>query len=145
MQAHGACIVHPGGGHPPATGNQAVHVLIADDDPLVVQLLTAAFRKEGWRTSMARDAMQSMMFAMRAPQPDAILLDLSMPGGAGLDVLRKLKLSVKTAEIPVVIVSGDADPELPARAAELGAVEFVQKPIDAEALVARLKELVGAD
>lgn len=120
-----------------------MHVLIADDDPVLGQLLSAAFRKEGWQSSIARDAMQSVMFAMRQPQPDVILLDLSMPAGTGLDVLKKLKLNVRTADIPVIVITGTEAPDLPARATEMGAVAFIAKPLDPAALIARVKEALA--
>lgn len=120
-----------------------MNILIADDDPLVGQLLGEAFRKQGWRSTVARDAMQSMMYAMRAPQPDVILLDLGMPGGAGMDVLKRLKLSTKTSEIPVLIITGSTDPALRERATELGAHDYMEKPIDPDALITRVREIAG--
>ena len=120
-----------------------VNILIADDDPLVGQLLGAAFRKEGWRSTFARDSMQSMMYALRAPQPDVILLDLSMPGGAGMDVLKRLKASTKTAEIPVLIITGNPDPVLRDQAAQLGADDYMEKPVDPDAIIARVREIAS--
>lgn len=119
-----------------------MNILIADDDPLVGELLGAAFRKQGWRSTFARDSMQSMMFAVRDPQPDVILLDLSMPGGAGMDVLKRLKASTKTADIPVLIVTGSTDAALRERAAELGADDYINKPVDPDTVIARVRELV---
>ncbi len=128
---------------PPADGYVRVHILIADDDPLIGQLLSAAFQREGWRTTVARDAMQSMMYALRTPQPDVVLLDLNMPGGAGMDVLQRLKLSTKTLQIPVLIITGSTDPDLPTKAAALGAADYMTKPVDPEAVIAKVKALTA--
>ena len=56
--------------------------------------------------------MQVMMLAMRA-RPDAIVLDINMPGGTGMEALKKLKASVKTAHIPVLVLSGSISPADP--------------------------------
>jgi CheY-like chemotaxis protein len=93
------------------------------------------FRKHGWQTVVAFDAMQALMFAKQSPMPDIVLLDISMPGGSGLMTLERIKSASLTESIPVVVVSGSEDPELPAKVKGMGAVGFVKKPVDAEALV----------
>lgn len=113
-------------------------ILIADDDRVVSHLLSARLQAEGWRVTVAQDAMQALMFALRLA-PDAIVLDINMPGGTGLDALRKLKASSKTAAIPVIVVSGAVDRALPENVATLGAVAFLPKPIDVDALIQLLR------
>lgn len=112
-----------------------MRVLIADDDRLLSQLLGEIVRSAGHDVVPAFDAMQTLMYAMRAPQPDLILLDLNMPGGTGKDALRKLKMSAKTAHIPVVVVSGTTDQATRDEVAGLGAAAFVPKPVDPEAVL----------
>jgi CheY-like chemotaxis protein len=80
--------------------------------------------------------MQAMMFAIRPPAPALIILDINMPGGTGLEALRKLKLSAKTSEIPVVVVSGSEEADMPAQVRALGALDYLPKPIDPEQLLA---------
>jgi len=82
----------------------------------------------------AWDAMQTVMFAVKTPTPDVIVLDINMPGGTGLEALRKLKASAKTQHIPVVVLSGSIDQSLPRKVKELGAEAFLAKPIDPQAL-----------
>lgn len=117
-------------------------VLIADDDPDMVLLVSTLLRERGWKVEVARDAMQTLMFAMRV-QPDAIVLDINMPGGTGLEALKKLKMSVKTSQIPVVVMTATTDPAMPATVRGLGADDFVRKPLDAEALHSALVRLAG--
>jgi CheY-like chemotaxis protein len=112
-------------------------ILLADDDRAVLHLLSAQFRARGWEVTLAQDAMQVVMMAIRS-QPDAVLLDLQMPGGTGLAALRQLKSSVKTAGIPVVVLTASADPELLARAREAGAQAVLTKPADASAVLEAL-------
>ena len=110
-----------------------MRVLIADDDKVMSHLLATRLKTLGWRVDLAVDSMQTLMFAMRTP-PDVIVLDIQMPGGTGLDTLKKLQTSVKTSQIPVVVLSGTVDPSAEQSVLDLGAVQFVRKPIEAEAL-----------
>ena len=119
-------------------------ILIADDDRLTVQLLTARLRKSGYTVTSAYDAMQAHMFAQREV-PDAILMDVNMPGGGGLEALRKIKSSAKTATVPVIAMSIADDPGLPQRSRDAGADGFLTKPVELDELEAQLKELLGGD
>ena len=113
-----------------------MRILVADDDRLLSQLICGIVREAGHTPIPAYDAMQTMMFAIRPPVPALIILDINMPGGTGLESLQKLKRSAKTAEIPVVIVSGSDDPGMPAQVRALGALDYLPKPIDPELLLA---------
>jgi CheY-like chemotaxis protein len=117
-------------------------VLVADDDRVAVQTLSALLKGAGYNVSVAYDAMQAVMMAVRE-QPDAVLLDIGMPGGGGEQVLQRLTASSKTNTIPVVVVTGLHDPALPARARALGAREVLPKPVDAELLTRSLRQLLG--
>jgi DNA-binding response OmpR family regulator len=108
-------------------------VLLADDDRLLTQLLSSRLRAKGAEVIVAHDAMQAFMNAVRA-QPDVIVLDIQMPGGTGLEALKKLKVSVKTSGIPVVVVSGSVEPQASVMIKELGAAEFLLKPVDPDVL-----------
>ncbi len=117
-------------------------VLIADDDRILGHMLATRLRTHGWMVDLAFDAMQVLMKAMKSA-PDVITLDINMPGGTGVEALRKLKASSKTAGIPVVIVSGSiAAADEPAVMA-LGAAAFVRKPCEPDALAAVLAEVTG--
>jgi CheY-like chemotaxis protein len=120
-----------------------VRILIADDDPVVSAALAAILRTRGHDIVPAFDAMQALMFAMRAPHPDLILLDINMPGGTGITALTKLKASTKTALIPVIVVSGATDAALPARVMSMGAVGFLPKPVQPDGLFRAVNEALG--
>jgi two-component system, OmpR family, phosphate regulon response regulator PhoB len=108
-------------------------VLLADDDRVLTNLLSSKLRTLGVETVVAHDAMQALMGAMRSP-PDAIVLDIQMPGGNGLETLRKLKANAKTANIPVVVLTGTGNAQTPDQAKSLGAEEYLLKPVDPDAL-----------
>ena len=119
-------------------------VLIADDDKVLTRLVTAGLKSRGWQVEVAHDAMQALMFAMKSPHPDVIALDIGMPGGTGFEVLKKLRQSSRTGQIPVVVVSGSITEEDEAKVAELGAVAFLRKPVDAQTLHETLSRAAGA-
>ena len=108
-------------------------VLIADDDHVLVRMLTDRLRPKGITVFTAFDAMQAWMTTMRAA-PDAVLLDIQMPGGTGMDVLRKLKASAKSSHIPVIVLSGSIDAKRVEEVEGLGAAEYLPKPLDFDRL-----------
>jgi two-component system, OmpR family, phosphate regulon response regulator PhoB len=118
-------------------------VLLADDDRVLTHLLTSRLRTKGIQTVVAHDAMQALMHAMRQPQPDVIVLDLQMPGGTGMEALRKLKTSAKTSSIPIIVLSGSGDASTPDAVTALGADQFLLKPIEGEALYQALCAVLG--
>jgi putative two-component system response regulator len=119
-----------------------MRILVADDDRMLSALICGIVREAGHTPIPAFDAMQTMMFAIRPPVPALIILDINMPGGTGLESLQKLKRSAKTAEIPVVVVSGSDDAGMPAQVRALGALEYLPKPIDPELLLAALHRVL---
>jgi twitching motility two-component system response regulator PilH len=120
----------------------ALKVLIADDDRVLTHALSTGLRAKGWTVQVAYDAMQAVMYAMRTP-PDAIVLDVRMPGGTGIAALKQLKASTKTEHIPVLVLSGSIDPAEGDGLRALGAAAFVAKPVEAAALHDMLVKLVG--
>jgi DNA-binding response OmpR family regulator len=118
-------------------------LLIADDDRVLTHLLSARLRAKGWNVTIAFDAMQAMMFAMRTT-PDIILLDINMPGGTGIEALKKLKVSTRTSQIPVVVLTGSVDAAEEPKIRDLGAAGFMMKPPDVDALHELLVQLAGA-
>ncbi|MGB0033473.1 MAG: response regulator, partial [Candidatus Sulfotelmatobacter sp.] len=80
-------------------------ILIADDSRLYVHLISGWIQDRGFEVVVASDAIQAFVMATQH-RPDAVILDISMPGGSGIDVLKKLKLSTKTKHIPVLVVTG---------------------------------------
>lgn len=117
-------------------------VLIADDDRILTHMLSTRLQGMGWAVDVAMDAMQAVMFA-RQSNPDVIVLDIAMPGGTGRKALQSLKASSKLRGIPVIVLSGSVEPAEEAAILALGAVEFLRKPIEADALEARLRAALG--
>jgi CheY-like chemotaxis protein len=117
-------------------------ILIADDSRVQVHLFSTCLTDKGFEVLVAVDALQAWMTALRA-LPNAIVLDINMPGGSGIEVLRKLRLSTKTMHIPVVVVSGNDKPEVEREVTAMGVVAFLQKPVDLEQLGNLMVELLA--
>lgn len=106
-------------------------VLLADDDKDLCQLLSAILRSQGHEVLFAFDAAQALSVA-KDHSPDVIVLDINMPGGTGVGALEKLKINMKTSMIPVLVITASADEHLRTRIKQLGAAEYMQKPLDVE-------------
>jgi DNA-binding response OmpR family regulator len=111
------------------------HVLVVDDDPLIVRLLELNFRLGGFKVSSARRGDQALDRAVEV-RPDAIVLDVTMPGLDGYEVCRRLRDEHEMREVPVVLLTAHTQDEDQARGDELGVVAYVTKPFDPELLVA---------
>lgn len=117
-------------------------ILVADDDKVVVELLSLWLRAHGFVAKAAADGMQVIMAARRTP-PAAIVLDIMMPGGTGFDVLKRLRANAATSTVPVLAMSATVDPDLPGKARELGADAFLLKPVREDEMVATLRRLLA--
>jgi CheY-like chemotaxis protein len=121
-----------------------MRILVADDDRVISLLLCGILRDGGHQTLAAFDQMQTLMFAMRSPAPQLIILDLNMPGGEGGETLRRLKQSARTSHVPVIVVSGTQDADAPARVNALGGAAFLPKPVNRDALIAEIERVIAA-
>lgn len=104
-------------------------ILVADDSRLYVHLISGWLQDRGFEVWVAADAIQALVMATQH-RPDAVILDIDMPGGSGIDVLKKLKLSTKTKHIPVLVVTGNAGNEMRSLVKRLGAADLLEKPLD---------------
>lgn len=117
-------------------------VLIADDDPIFRQVVGKFLSERGFNVTIASDGMQASMLAIRN-SPDVVILDIRMPAGSGLEVLKRLRGSQRTSQTPVLAVSADANGNLPLEAKARGAAEFMLKPVDPDELYKKLCALLN--
>jgi putative two-component system response regulator len=113
-------------------------VLVVDDAPENLMVLSQALTDQ-YRVKAARDGMGALQIAATAPAPDLILLDIVMPGLDGFEVCRRLKSDPATAGIPVIFLTARTDAEDEQRGFELGAVDYISKPISPPVVRARVK------
>jgi DNA-binding NarL/FixJ family response regulator len=119
-------------------------ILIADDDRAFVELVTTRLRADGFDVIAAFDATQAMMLAVKQ-RPDLIVLDIRMPGGNGIDTLKKLKASTRTMMAEVVVVSASEDPNIVETARAAGAAAFVPKPAKYQTVSAAVRKALGLE
>ena len=112
-------------------------ILIVDDDPDTVFILSRHLQREGFVAIEALCGADCLRIA-RETEVDVILLDLMMPGMDGFQVCREIKGDPKTAEIPVILITGRTDVEARREGIRLGASEFLTKPVSCRQLVARI-------
>ncbi len=124
----------------PATArNAAGHLLIADDEPIVLETADALLRHCGYRTTLARDGHEAVArFRENQAGFHAVLLDLTMPGLDGAEAMRVMRSFNPT--VPVVIMSGFSEQEVLVRLRGFGRVAFLRKPFSREMLLAQIAE-----
>lgn len=124
----------------PAKANSDT-VLVVEDEADVLDLVRYHLGKAGFRVLVANDGATGLAIA-RAEKPDAIVLDLMLPGVCGEDVCRELKRSDDTASIPIIMLTAKAQPEERVAGLELGADDYVSKPFSPRELVLRVEGIL---
>ncbi|HEX8980888.1 MAG TPA: HD domain-containing phosphohydrolase [Parasulfuritortus sp.] len=113
------------------------HILIADDTPASLRLLTDILKAEGYEVRSAISGELALHAAMAQP-PELMLLDIRMPGMNGFEVCQRLKTQDAIRDVPVIFVSAMSDTLEKLKGFELGAVDYVTKPYQREELLARV-------
>ena len=112
----------------------AIRILIIDDDPEFAGVLRLHLMAEGYTAAVAEDGVEGGK-ALLENAPDLVLCDIGMPFLNGLELVSLMNADAKSASIPVVFISGRSDSNVMARAVELGAADFLIKPITREQLL----------
>jgi DNA-binding response OmpR family regulator len=113
-----------------------VTILVIDDDSVIASLVQMILRREGFDVALAEDGETGLQAATAAP-PDLVLVDSTMPGLSGAEVVARLKADVATAAIPVVMMSANWN-----AADGSGADASLRKPFDPPDLIALVRRLL---
>ena len=118
-------------------------IMIVDDEPVNVKVSRKYLEEAGYRnfvtTSKAADAIDLLFHEL----PDLMLLDVMMPEISGLDILRRLRACDRTKSIPTIIFTASSDQSLKYEALQLGATDFLSKPVDPHELIARVRNALA--
>lgn len=128
----------------PSDSPDTASVLIADDNPQILELLEAYLEPLGLRVLTAKDG-QATLEAVENQRPGLILLDIMMPRRSGFEVCRILKQDPRYRDIPIVMVTALNEAADVERAQESGADHFLSKPVNKLELLDRVRELLGLD
>ncbi len=113
-------------------------ILVVDDTPDNLTLMSCLLN-ESYQVKIANGGRRALKIAMSGTPPDLILLDIMMPNMDGYEVCEQLKLNPKTANIPVIFLTAKAESADEQKGLELGAVDYITKPISPPIVLARVK------
>src|SRR5919108_72882 len=116
-------------------------ILIVDDQPMNVDILKTRLAVHGYELLTATDGAAALAIAS-AQHPDLILLDIMMPRIDGIEVCKRLKADTALPFMPIIMVTAKADSKDIVAGLEAGADEYLTKPVDQAALVARVKSML---
>ena len=118
--------------------NLRATILVVDDTPDNLTLMSSLL-KETYKVKVANGGEKALRIAQVDHPPDLILLDIMMPGMDGYQVLEQLKNDPRTRDVPVIFLTAKSDTEDERRGLELGAVDYITKPISPPIVLARVK------
>lgn len=116
-------------------------VLVVEDEPDIVELLLYNLEKADYNVKVVMSGDEALKY-IRSTKPDAILLDLMIPGIDGLKLCHILKTDLQTKDLPILIVSARGEENDVVRGLELGADDYVTKPFSPKILLARLEAVL---
>lgn len=124
-------------------GDVAVDILIAEDEPSILESLDFILRRAGWSIASVTDGEAVLSTLRRAP-PRLVVLDVMLPKRSGFDVLKQIRADDVLRELPVLILTAKGQAKDRRTAEELGADGFVTKPYANAEVIDEVRRLIGA-
>lgn len=128
---------------PAEPGDDPTRILVVDDHHANVVLARRILRSGGYSKVRSATDSRDALLLTHSWRPDLILLDLHMPHIGGTEFIQRLRSSGHAEPIPVLVVTGDDDPDALERARRAGAGDCLVKPIQAEELLAKVRALLA--
>jgi diguanylate cyclase (GGDEF)-like protein len=113
-------------------------ILIVDDNPTNLSVLSLALKAAGFKTRVAMDG-ESAIEQAKEDAPELILLDVQMPGIDGFETCKRLKADPATQDIPIIFITASADLDNKVKGLSIGAVDYIAKPFQQEEVLARVR------
>ena len=117
-------------------------ILIVEDDPDAGQFIAALMQSEGYETVLCKNGEEALATLTPEAEFDLVLLDLILPGISGWKVLEAIKSTGRLRYVPVVVLSAIHDKTSALRALEVGAEDFITKPVDVETMLSRVRVML---
>jgi CheY-like chemotaxis protein len=121
----------------------ARRIIVADDDPAILRLVTTILEKEGYTVITARDGREAYKILQNDTNFTAAVFDVVMPNISGPELVRYMKTEKRLMRIPVMMMTAEQDPKLSADSFAAGAVVFLPKPFTTAQLQIMLRMLIG--
>jgi len=121
----------------------AKRILVADDDPAILRLVTTLLEKDNYTVVTARDGREAYKHLQGDPSFIAAVLDVVMPHISGPELVRYMKTEKRLMRIPVMMMTAEQDPKLSSDSFAAGAVVFLPKPFTTAQLQIMLQMLIG--
>src|SRR5687767_6867859 len=128
---------NPAGGS--RAGDKSSRILIVDDEPVNIKVVRKYLQGAGYENFVTLSDSPLAMDVIRRERPDVVLLDVMMPRVSGLDILQSLRADPELAHIPALILTASSDAGTKLKALELGATDFLAKPVDPNELIPRIR------
>lgn len=119
-------------------------IMLVDDEPINTDVLQTYLEGEGYSNFVTTSESVKAIEIMTREKPDVVLLDLMMPEVSGFEILTCMRETDELLHIPVVILTSSDDAETKLKALQLGAMDFLAKPVDASELALRLRNTLAA-
>lgn len=119
----------------------AIKILVVDDEPDILEFISYNLKKEGYRVSTAKDGMKAIQVAQTDP-PDLIILDIMMPGLDGVEVCRKLRDLPLFKNTLIIFLTARSEDYSEIAGFDVGADDYIAKPIRPRVLIARINALL---
>jgi CheY-like chemotaxis protein len=121
--------------------SEPARVLVADDDEDILALVTAVLQRSGHEVIAVQDGAQALA-TVQSHSPDLAVLDISMPEVDGLEVLRRVRADVETRDLPVILLSAQAQEADVERGYATGASAYMKKPFSPRELADQVDALL---
>lgn len=119
-------------------------VMIVDDEPINIEVTQVYLEEAGyWQFASTSEPLEAMGL-MAARRPDVLLLDLKMPKMSGFEILERMQAENLLKDVPTIVLTSSTDAETKLKALELGATDFLAKPVDPSELMLRVKNTLAA-
>lgn len=123
---------------------QSAKVMMVDDEPITSDILQAFLEDAGYRNFLLTSDPSKVLDLLIEHRPNVLLLDLMMPKVNGFDILKAMRADSRLCFIPVIVLTSSSDAETKLKALELGATDFLAKPVDSSELALRLRNTLAA-